>query len=313
MLDRAYALGGSCEDGIVQGYLQFSSGALATWQADVRRGVPFLLEGLETFRRTGHVNGEIHLLFFTGMCLGFAQEFGRAAELHRQCIALAEPRQELFMRSYSNWALGMDALMALDIRRATALEHESLRVKWAVKDHLGIALVFEALSWIAAAENRGERAATLLGAADSIWQVIGMSLTRIPYISAQRETGESLARGKLSEKAFEHAFRAGAAMRTAEAISFALEEVIEARPGAVKDASPLTRREEEVAVLIGEGLSNRDIAGRLVISQRTAQGHVENILRKLGFTSRTQVAAWVAERNAADGGKRRLRAVGGGA
>jgi DNA-binding NarL/FixJ family response regulator len=55
----------------------------------------------------------------------------------------------------------------------------------------------------------------------------------------------------------------------------------------------LTRRELEVAVLIGRGLTNRAIASELVISQRTVHGHVERILAKLNLTSRVQVAAWV--------------------
>ncbi|MEU4219892.1 helix-turn-helix transcriptional regulator, partial [Actinoplanes sp. NPDC026623] len=58
----------------------------------------------------------------------------------------------------------------------------------------------------------------------------------------------------------------------------------------------LTRREREVIKLVGQGLSNREIATRLVVAQRTAEGHVENILSKLGFTSRAQVAGWLAER-----------------
>jgi DNA-binding NarL/FixJ family response regulator len=49
-----------------------------------------------------------------------------------------------------------------------------------------------------------------------------------------------------------------------------------------------------VARLVAEGQSNREIAARLVISQRTAEGHVEHILTKLGFTSRAQIAAWIA-------------------
>ena len=65
-----------------------------------------------------------------------------------------------------------------------------------------------------------------------------------------------------------------------------------AKPGT---AGRLTRREHEIAGLIGEGLSNREIAARLVISQRTAETHVEHILSKLGFTSRAQVARWVAD------------------
>jgi len=63
----------------------------------------------------------------------------------------------------------------------------------------------------------------------------------------------------------------------------------------------LTRRELEVADLVADGLSNPEIAARLVISVRTAQGHVENILRKLGFNSRSRIAAWVTQRRLAAG------------
>ena len=59
-------------------------------------------------------------------------------------------------------------------------------------------------------------------------------------------------------------------------------------------AVPLSRRELEVAGLVAEGLTNRQIAGRLVISERTAQNHVQHILTKLGFTTRSQIAAWAA-------------------
>jgi len=63
--------------------------------------------------------------------------------------------------------------------------------------------------------------------------------------------------------------------------------------------SRLTRREREVAVLVARGLTNRQIAAAAHISERTAESHVQHILDKLGFTNRTQVAAWVA----ADGEK----------
>ena len=61
----------------------------------------------------------------------------------------------------------------------------------------------------------------------------------------------------------------------------------------------LTRREREVAVLIAQGKSNRDIAGALIVSERTAATHVSNILNKLGFTSRAQIAAWAVEKGLA--------------
>ena len=61
----------------------------------------------------------------------------------------------------------------------------------------------------------------------------------------------------------------------------------------------LSRREREIADLVAEGLSSREIAARLFISERTAEGHVESIRNKLGFRSRTQIAAWVTEQRLA--------------
>lgn len=61
---------------------------------------------------------------------------------------------------------------------------------------------------------------------------------------------------------------------------------------------PLTGRELEVAGLVAEGLSNRAIAARLHLSERTVESHVKNVCDKLGFNSRSQVAAWVARRHA---------------
>ena len=67
-------------------------------------------------------------------------------------------------------------------------------------------------------------------------------------------------------------------------------------PVAGRGTAALTSREQEVARLIARGMGNKEIASRLVISRRTVDGHVERILRKLDFTSRTQIASWVATR-----------------
>jgi DNA-binding NarL/FixJ family response regulator len=59
--------------------------------------------------------------------------------------------------------------------------------------------------------------------------------------------------------------------------------------------TPLTRREWEVAALVGRGLTNRQISAQLVLSVHTVAKHVRKILKKLGFQSRTQIAAWVGK------------------
>jgi DNA-binding CsgD family transcriptional regulator len=60
-----------------------------------------------------------------------------------------------------------------------------------------------------------------------------------------------------------------------------------------RPAGPLSRREAEVAELVGQGMTNRQIASELYISERTAQTHVQHILTKLGFSTRSQIAAWI--------------------
>ena len=61
-------------------------------------------------------------------------------------------------------------------------------------------------------------------------------------------------------------------------------------------AGPLTRREGEIAGLIARGLTNRQIAAALHISERTAENHVQHIMAKLGLHTRTRIAAWTADR-----------------
>ncbi len=80
----------------------------------------------------------------------------------------------------------------------------------------------------------------------------------------------------------------------------AMAQLPQTRPLSVKHAakqafSGLTEREREVAVLIAQGKSNQEIADKLIVSKRTIETHVGNIMFKLGFTSRTQIAVWAVE------------------
>ena len=72
-----------------------------------------------------------------------------------------------------------------------------------------------------------------------------------------------------------------------------LRSVLEARR---RDADPLTAREREIAALVARSMSNREIADRLVLSERTVESHVRNILAKLGFTGRTEIVSWSLRR-----------------
>jgi DNA-binding NarL/FixJ family response regulator len=110
-------------------------------------------------------------------------------------------------------------------------------------------------------------------------------------------------RAQLGEAAFEEAWAEGQAMTLDQAIAYActasdskMPPVPQPRLGRESyQPGGLTRREREVALLIAEGKSNREISDALVITERTVEGHVSNILSKLGFRSRTQVSIWVTE------------------
>jgi DNA-binding CsgD family transcriptional regulator len=84
-----------------------------------------------------------------------------------------------------------------------------------------------------------------------------------------------------------------AALRTADRLGMG---PLAAQVRALRREPTLSAREQEVAALVAEGLSNRQIAARLHLSERTAENHVAHILTKLGFESRTAVAAWYARR-----------------
>jgi DNA-binding NarL/FixJ family response regulator len=93
--------------------------------------------------------------------------------------------------------------------------------------------------------------------------------------------------------AFDEALERGAGLCLDEALAYALQERVP--PDGADRPSPLTPRETEIAQLVAQGLTNKEIAASLVISQRTAEGHIEHILAKLGFNSRAQIAVWVGE------------------
>ena len=90
----------------------------------------------------------------------------------------------------------------------------------------------------------------------------------------------------------EDAWRQGWAMTVDQAIDYALGEC---EAGTVITADPLSRREREVLTLVAAGLTNRQIAERLFIAERSAEGHVERIRNELGVRSRTEVATWAVE------------------
>jgi predicted ATPase/DNA-binding NarL/FixJ family response regulator len=244
----------------------------------------------------------LNVLLALGQATALAGEYERASACVQEALAIVEARGEGLDRSVVLWVGGLVAWLRGDLRQATEQHLESLRLKQACEsdDWYGTALCLELLAWISADQQRHRRAVTLLGAADALWTDIGASITSYRHLVGHHDACERQIRDALGDAAFAADFGNGQSLALDAMLAYALEERRAITPPPRKDASsPLTRREQQVADLVAQGLSNKDIAAALVISQRTVESHVEHILSKLGFASRSRVAAWITERTRA--------------
>lgn len=163
-----------------------------------------------------------------------------------------------------------------------------------VDDPLSTAICLEALAWTYS-DSDPYRAIVLMSASRSLARAVGSSSIPFPNLLVHHDEYIDRANETLSEHKFEAARQQGESLGFEDALAYALEEQARPTPLSTDQGTGLTKRELQVAGLVAEGLTNKSIAARLVISQRTARGHVEHILTKLGFTSRAQIAAWAAE------------------
>jgi DNA-binding CsgD family transcriptional regulator len=181
--------------------------------------------------------------------------------------------------------------------RAAASLQESLATTRGLSDSANVTRALDLLAIVVVEAGEHERAARLLGAA---WSAAGHTSIGAKQFRRRREETREHACVALGEEAFQAAYADGASMSVEDAIAYACGRTAEVACDpptvAVSAGARLTRRELEVAELVAQGLSNKRIAAKLVLAQRTAEAHVENILRKLGFTSRAQIAAWHVER-----------------
>ena len=159
----------------------------------------------------------------------------------------------------------------------------------------GVARCLVGLSVLAEAEGDLDGAVLAAAAAAALRESIGQRCA-----TGRIEELLGRARAKLGEGRTTSLWSRGRSMCPDEAARLVLEGVRPAAPAGAAVTEPvrrslLTAREHEVAALLTRGLSNRAIAGELVISPATVARHIANIMEKLGYTSRAQIAVWAAE------------------
>lgn len=241
----------------------------------------------------------------------------RRGDVARASLELEQARRHL--QRHRSWYLGRVLLVLAEIDRergeldrATRRAREALRVGRSAGARLVTIGAIEEFARLALARGEHARATVLYAAATALLDAVGRPRSRRERSVVVHDV--RWLRHALGRAQFEGAWRAGQRLSLDQAADLAagapgpwlrLADRLDATPtDAGSDEgppTPLTPRELEVAHLVAEGLTNRQIAERLAISPGTTRIHVERILRKLGLTSRVQVATWVVRSRAGSG------------
>ncbi|GAB7007035.1 hypothetical protein JCM18899A_45080 [Nocardioides sp. AN3] len=252
------------------------------------------------FREAGDLNGLIWALGDLALAEAMGGDPAATEPRVQEFLATAGPLGERFEMVYVLWARAVARWRADDRPGATRALQESLALSVEYGGQLGIGMVLEVQAWITAQDGDPVEAAELLGRAQAALTRAGTSLGAFAYLVDGHARCEAGLLGRIGARAFRAAFERGLQGYGPEPAVTMVERAPErATPKRVAGATtypPLTRRESQVAVLVADGMSNREIAGELVISVRTVETHVENILVKLGHTSRGQIGVWLAGR-----------------
>jgi predicted ATPase/DNA-binding SARP family transcriptional activator/DNA-binding CsgD family transcriptional regulator len=276
-------------------------GSVAMSRMEVDRASALLEEAVAIYGTSGDAWGLAHGLYVLGLVAVVQRDHDRAMARHEESLALAQKAEN---KVGILQALGLGALTALvrgDHRQADVLNKATMEMSRRLGIRHYVAGCLASLSVSAGIQGHSVRAARLWGAADSSFEAMGLS--RMPAEQSFYEPYLDAVRAQLSEAEWERAWQEGRAMDMEAAIEYALsdEEGVSPTPSEPwqrvgEESALLTHREEEIARLVARGLTNRQIASELSISEHTVASHVARILKKLGLGSRSQITAWVVER-----------------
>jgi non-specific serine/threonine protein kinase len=253
-----------------------------------------LEQSLAMRQRMGDMLGVARAAHHLGLVASFGDgDLALAWEMQVRCLAL--------FRELGNQRHAATALIAMtelarargELRRARELLGEALAHVSRLDDTPLLVYALHHAASLAADESHPLRAVRLLGAAEGLERSSGAAPW--PAVAAASRRWLPAVERRLGARRVAGLRATGARLGAVDAIALA-----EAAQDDGDD--PLTRREHEIAALVAGGLTNRAIAERLVVSERTVDGHVARILDKLEFSSRAQIAAWVAAGDAVAAG-----------
>jgi len=302
--DEALRIAQASGDGWNEGYALGTRAAVAGLQGRLREAQQLGEASISVMRRIDQQWGLARTLLGLG---DLARLRGDPGAAHNRYLAALPILREIDARPEIARCLAGLGRVALDRGMAgLARQHlsASLTLTHSTGSRIGVARGLAAFAALADQEGRPDRAVQLTAAATELRGAAGLpppSGARTErYLTAARHLGEQVvgalwAQGLAmpSDVAVARALQAPQAPATDghDATTLAAAS---ARQAAAKPASTLTPRERQIVALVASGHSNKAIAGELFISPATAARHIANILAKLGFSSRAQIAAWAA-------------------
>jgi DNA-binding CsgD family transcriptional regulator len=217
-----------------------------------------------------------------------------AARRHlAESLDIARALNDRFGAVFATFNLGLAEYLSGSPGTAEALFAESLDLarRMGMRSNTAYALIGLAVASHGKADPGWS--ARLHGAADQVLADLGHTLE--PLEGRLADLDRQRLRAAMGAEAFEDEYAAGRALGPAQVAELGRTDATAGQPQVAvsgEDTSVLTPREREVLKLVARGLSNRDIARRLVLSEHTVHRHLANILRKLGLSSRAAAAAW---------------------
>ncbi len=304
-LERMLALEGNSAPTVARAKALSAAGVVAYLQGDYPLARTRLEEGLSMWRTLNDVRGTAFALTFLGRV---AQQLGepRAGDLGEESAALFREHGDKWGLALSLDFLGEVARERGEHSRAEELHRESLSLYLEVGHSWGVALELSHFGHIAlragdyaTARQRLEEAIEIQRAVGDKWMLAWTLHNLGDVVRAQGDHERAAALREESLHLFQELGGKGAiasAWATQPSRPYATEEATGERTTAT-DENPegLTRREIEVLQLIAEGLTDAQVADRLVLSTRTVQAHLRSIYSKLNITTRTAATRYAME------------------
>ena len=271
-------------------------GYVTLHRGDHRRAQSLYDEALRTYRQRGDQQGIADALSHLALIALHEGDRTMARSYEQESLDIWRALGDMQGVAWALEGLGKVELEAGDREGAITSFREGLEVARGIGHGWAIALLIDGFACAAASQGLADRALRLAGAAAAIRKRVGTPLA--PLQERQLHRWLERARFALRPVRAEHAFAAGSEMSLDDAVAEAIATEGGSPTGREErdQWSRLSERELEVAALIAQGLTNKQIAERLFIATGTVERHVANILGKLDMSNRAQVAAWVAER-----------------